>query len=208
MKSLAQLFPGGSSMFGVAKASHVLRVRAPDASGAGRYLGTLIGLCALAAAPAHAGLLRHKPSLITHETLRLDDWRLDIARNRFSGAIACRLRARNARAFYRAGAVGFRFDPAWDVAQAVYRIDGGAPRAMRDDLPDLIALGVPLDRGGMENSGGGLVWIALATLRPATTIVIAPRPDGRPVTMHIRGMVGLHDLAVTRGCASDASFVE
>lgn len=167
-----------------------------------------IALVCAGSTPAAASLLQFDPPLITHETLRLDDWQLDLARNRFSGALACRLRARNARAMYRADAVGFRFNATRDVTRAVYRIDTGAPRVAREDLPELIAHGVPMDRGGMGNANGGIVWIPLAALRSATTVTIAPRPDHRPVTWRLRGLVGLHDLAIDRGCSPEASFVE
>ena len=94
---------------------------------------------------------------VRHERTSLGEWRLDIARDRFSGAIACRLAARDHRALYRAQAVAFGVRDARDMDRAVYRIDGGPPRASRDDLPALIAARVPIDRGSMDNPQQGLV---------------------------------------------------
>ena len=161
-----------------------------------------------AAAPAWPWPFAAHPARIGVERARLGDWQLEIARNAFSGAVACRLRAADHKAVYRAGAVGFRFDPHWNVGQAVYRLDGGAPRAARDDLPDLVARGVPLDRGGMDNASGGVVWVAYARLAGANSIAIAARPDRGPVLFHFRGLVALHNIAVARGCTPDGSFVE
>lgn len=168
----------------------------------------LVAVIAALAGTAHAGVVPHLGSRITHETARIGDWQLVIARNPFSGGIACRLRARDHRAFYRAHAVGFRFSSRWNVAQAVYRLDGASPRALRDDLPELIAHDAPLDRGGMDNAGGGVVWVPFDRLRGANAIAIQPRPDRREITFHYRGLATLHDIAVERGCSPESSFVE
>jgi hypothetical protein len=171
-------------------------------------LVTALLVAVVAAFPAHADVLGPHHPRITYETTRLGDWRLDIARDPFSGGIACRLRSGDHKAFYRADAVGFRFAAKWNVAQAVYRLDGGEPRTQRDDLPELIASGTPLDRGGMDNASGGVVWVPFETLRQANMIAIAPRPDRRAVTLHFRGLIALHDIAVERGCSPESSFVE
>ena len=168
------------------------------------------GVALVAAVPGMAlawPFVPHRPN-ITTEATSLGDWRLDIARDRFSGEIACRLRARDHKAFFRAGAVGFRFRSAWNVDQAVYRLDGGAPRAFRDDLPSLIARGVPLDRGGMDNASRGIVWVPFENLASANAIAIEPRSDRRAVTFHFRGLVALHEIAVARGCSPAIRFVE
>jgi len=94
-----------------------------------RLVSTALLLCAGAAfgvaVPASAlPLLPHHPK-ITHESTHLGDWRLDIARDPFSGEVVCRLGARNHKAIYRASAVGFRFKHKWNTTDAVYRLDGG-----------------------------------------------------------------------------------
>ena len=145
---------------------------------------------------------------VRHERTTLGEWRLDIARDHFSGEIACRLAARDHHAIYRAQAVAFRFGNLKDVVNAVYRIDAGPPRASRDDLPTLLAAGVPLDRGAMDNARAGMVWVPFETLRQANAISIQPRPDRRAITVHFRGLIALHDIAVERGCSPESSFVE
>ena len=130
-----------------------------------------------------------------------------MVRNRFSGEIACRLRARDGRAEYAGHAVGFRFKTRSDVAGAVYRVDGGPPRAWRDDRAALIILGAPLDFGGMDNPSGGVVWLPLSVLADANAVMIQPRPDRGARTFHFRGLKGLHQLGLEQGCAPDIRFV-
>lgn len=150
--------------------------------------------------------LPHHPK-VTHTSTREGDWRLEVTKDSFTGEVACRLRVRNHKALYRAGAVGFRFKHKWNVDDAVYRVDGGEPHALRDDLPDLVARGVPLDRGGMENASGGIVWVPYERLSGANTIAIEPR-DRRAVTFHFRGLASLHDIALAQGCTPESRFVE
>lgn len=110
--------------------------------------------------------------------------------------------------FFRAGAVAFRFRSDWDIAQAVYRIDGGSPRTMRDDLPALVALRTPYDRGPMGNATQGIVWVPFEQVKDASSIAIQPRPNKRVRVFHLRGLTALHATAVERGCAPDSRFVE
>ena len=149
--------------------------------------------------PRHPVVARHRTTI--------GDWRLDIARNRFSNDVVCRLRARDGHALYRGGAVGFRFPSRWDVGEAVYRIDDGPPRASRDDLPALIELRTPVDTGGMDNPSRGTVWVPFRLLVDANRVTIQPRRDRRARTFHFRGLKGLYDLARERGCVPDARFV-
>ena len=154
----------------------------------------------------------HQTPRLTHSHVVVGDWRLDMVRNGFSGAVACRLHTRDGRAFYVSGAVGFRFAPGWDVGEAVYRLDGaassGGPRRTRDDLPDLIAQGVPVDRGAPGNAARGIVWVPYALAAAASQIAIEPRPDLRVHHFHYSGLRSLHDMGVARGCAPEGRFVE
>lgn len=168
----------------------------------------LTSLIALTTSPVHAGLFSPRHPRITREATRLGDWRLDIARDPFAGSIACRLRSSDHHAFYRSGAVAFRFKRKWDVDEAVYRLDGGEPRRFRDDLPDLISRGAPVDRGPLGNAEEGIVWVPYANLTMANRITIEPRRDRTPRDFHFRGLVALHDIAVARGCHPESRFIE
>lgn len=162
----------------------------------------------LGASPAWAHLIGPRHALVQRNSTTMGDWRLDIAHNRFSDELVCRLRARDGHAIYLAHAVGFRFKHGWDVANAVYRLDDGAPRQARDDLPELIVQGTPVDRGGMDNANGGIVWVPFARLAESDSIAIEARPDRAARVFHFRGLIGLHEIAVARGCTPDSRFVE
>ena len=155
--------------------------------------------------PAHAPA--RVPHGVAHEHYHQGGWRLDVARDRFSGAIACRLQAHRGRQIYRMGAVGFAVG-ARNQAEAVYRIDGGDPVAAREAVPRLIAMKVPLDRGGMDNPSDGYVWIPFDTLREGHLVAIEPRPGARPRQVRLAGLAAMHDQAVARGCTPDTVFVE
>lgn len=130
-------------------------------------------------------------------------WNLQMKRDRFSGQIACKLQAGSQRILFRSGAVGFRFPGAWDTQLAVYRIDGGALKEWRNDIPELIQTGVPFDAGGMENPTLGIVWIPYRTVEHAHSVVIRARPGRRPATFRLEGLSAAHDDAVRQGCQID-----
>lgn len=147
---------------------------------------------------------RHPP-LVKHRS-KAGDWRLDIVRNEFSGEISCRLRSKDKRMVYHAGAIGFRFKRKWDVHGAVYRLDKGEPRAWRGDLPELVRLGAAIDGGAVENASGGVVWLAFARLREVNSVTIQPRTDRKARTFHLRGLGGLYESALGQGCSPDSRF--
>jgi hypothetical protein len=169
----------------------------------------LVALLIVAAPLSSAGstsLPAYASRTVRHRT-EAGDWRLDISRNQFSQDVVCRLRSRNRRAVYSGGAVGFKFPRRWNVHEAVYRLDSGAPRAWRNDLPELLRLRTPVDTGGMDNPSSGIVWIPMRLLADANSVVIEPRLDRRPQAFHFRGLKGLYDLAVEAGCVPDSRFV-
>lgn len=151
--------------------------------------------------------LRHHENIVLTKT-RFDGWALEIARNPFSERQTCNLRATNNRAFYANGAAAFRFRPRWNVREAVYRLDGAAPRHNRNDVSPLLALKVPIDRGGMDNASGGLVWIPYDRLVAANQVTIQPQPGRKLTDFQFRGLRSLHDIAIARGCVPERRFVE
>jgi len=144
---------------------------------------------------------------ITVSFIALGDWQLRIERNRFSGNIACRLRSRDHHGVYAGRAIGFRLGKHMDTTLATYRLDGGPAHEWRDQLPELIRLGTPIDGPGLDDPTGGFVWLPLSILRDVSRIAIQGRPDRRPEAFHLRGFAGLHDTARTRGCSTDQQFV-
>ena len=155
-----------------------------------------------------AALFAHVITQVTHKRVRQGDWRLEIAWDRFSGGVACQLHSFDDGEIYRAVAVGFRFSSGWDVARAVYRLDGGAARTARDDLPRLIEFCVPIDRSTLDHAANGIGWISFELLANADNIAIEPRPGKRVRQFHIRGLGALHDTAMANGCVPEGRFVE
>lgn len=162
----------------------------------------------LAADAAAATRKTAKPKIVTRETFQRGDWHLDIATDTFSGDITCRLHARKKKAVYRMEAVGFRFSKNRDVSSAAYHIGDGPLRRARDDWPDLIARGVPIDRGPPGNASQGIVWVPYAALKQAKAITIQPGLGQRPRAVQITGLTELRDTASARGCMSESSFAE
>jgi len=158
--------------------------------------------------PLEAKTLISRYSVLSYETFRVGTWQLSISSNKFSRGLACRLHAKDHNAIYLNSAVGFRFPSNLDVVEAVYRIDRDPPRRFRDDLPDLIAQSVPVDRGPIGSASQGIVWIPYAAVVEAKAITIQPRPDKRPRVRHFDGLVKLHSLAIAHGCVPESSFVE
>ena len=161
----------------------------------------------IAVGPAVAlPFMHHRPPIVRHK-VKVGDWQLDVARNGFSGDVACRLSSRNNHATYQADAIGFRFSRSWDVHDAVYRFDGGAPQQWRDDLPELVRIGAPIDAAGIENASGGIVWIPWSRMHDVNSIAIQARGDRKARVFHLRGLRGLLEVAVMRGCSPDSRFV-
>lgn len=151
--------------------------------------------------------LLHDAEIVQAKT-QIGDWILETARDPFSESQTCRLRAADHRAFYANGAVAFRLHARRDQRGAVYRLDDAAPRYVRDDLPQLLALQVPIDRGGMDNASKGLVWIPYDRLVEADKITIKLQHSNKLWEFRFRGLQLLYDIAQARGCTPDSRFVE
>ena len=183
----------------------------------GRTLGTcwntlttvlsLMLVCAAGATTAPARIMIIPPSTVAHQSTHQGDWRLVIARDKFSGERACLLQSRDGRALYRSGGVGFQIRFAKNVVDAVYRIDGGDLHTSRDDLLRLIALHTPIDRGSMADPSDGVVWVPYDQLTQAHSIAIEPRRGDNVRVFRLRGLAALYDSAVAQGCAPESRFV-
>ncbi|WP_428334192.1 hypothetical protein [Novosphingobium sp.] len=161
-----------------------------------------------AATTAMARIMIIPPSTVSRQSAAQGDWHLTVARDKFSGELACLLKSRDGRAIYRSGGVGFQFHFVKSVTDAVYRVDRGEARATRDDLPRLIKLNTPIDHGSMPDPTNGVVWVPYDQIAQARAIAIEPQ-RGDPVRVfRLRGLAALHDLATARGCAPESRFVE
>jgi hypothetical protein len=141
------------------------------------------------------------------QSIDVGQWRLVIRRDTFSGGQSCRLYARDHRAFYQAGAVALRFPRRWDVSEAAYRVDGGWPRSARDDLPDLVRMGVPFDTGSVQHPSGGLLWIPIQRVTGAAGVWAEPATNRSLRYYTLAGLAPLRVIGLARGCPADFAFV-
>jgi hypothetical protein len=143
----------------------------------------------------------HGPSK-AHRTVsvqKIGGWKLTVRRDTFVGAAACRLT--RGRAAYEQGAVTISLPPATDTAAAVYRIDGGAPRAAAADQMAIASLGLPVWRDDLDNPSGGLVRIPAARLTGAGLVQIETRLGGRVWRVPVANLGAALAAAKTAGCA-------
>lgn len=164
-----------------------------------------VALCGSAA--GHAPPARNAARVDRHR-VEAGDWQLLTARDHFSGEATCWLRASNDEAFVVGGAVAFAFPKSWNTHAAIYRIGGDATRQWRDDLPELLRLGTPMDRGSVENPAQGLVWLPLRRLDEVTSVEIAPQPGRPPRRFNFRGLKGLYQTALSQGCTPASRLVK
>lgn len=135
---------------------------------------------------------------------RSGDWRLIVRRDPFAETASCRISNRRARVVWRRGALGFRFKRSLDVSDAVYRLDGGVPRAWRDDLPELVRLRVEIDGRDLRAPTDGIVWIPLGALRGVATVQVQPRRGARARAFDVRGFDDASARAERAGCPTGA----
>ncbi|MDT0507341.1 hypothetical protein [Novosphingobium sp. MMS21-SN21R] len=127
-------------------------------------------------------------------------WELLVTTDRFAATKNCRLRARNGEAFVDGAAIAFVFPKGWNTQGAIYRTGGDAPRRWREDLPEILRIGAPMDRGSVENPAQGLVWIPLRRLDGVNAIEIQPQPGKAARIFRFHGMKGLYQSALSQGC--------
>ena len=137
---------------------------------------------------------------LSHEVFGQGAWRLRIEQDLFSAGVACELVTRDRRAVYYAWSVGLRLPRNPNASGAVYRIDGAWPQASRADLPELIRLGAPFDRGTIENPTGGTLWVPYRKLVLANIVMVEASPS-LPLTYYrLSGLSELLDYGTRRGC--------
>lgn len=153
-----------------------------------------------------SNLLEPYHSAVTRR-FALDNWELRIQRNRFSGEVGCRLSARDHHGAYAGSAVAFYLGKHIDTTLATYRLDGGPALRWRDQMPELVRLGTPMDGPGLEDPTGGFVWLPLSTLQGVNRVVVQATPDRRPKAFLLRGFVQLLNFARSQGCPADQNYV-
>lgn len=127
-------------------------------------------------------------------------WSLSIVKDKFSGAVSCRLRSRGGKVIVRENAVGFRFKRHADVMHAAFRVDDRGVQSWRDVLPELARLRVPIDGRDMTAPTDGVVWLPVSMLEGAAIVRIQARPNTAPRTFSLAGFEEMRSRARALGC--------
>ena len=122
-------------------------------------------------------------------------WRLQARTDHFSAGTVCRLT--KGQLSYQRRAVVIQLPRNVDTSAAVYRIDGGPPRA-------LARRGFALHRDDLTNPSGGLVRVPIDRLQQAGSVSVEARAMGRPVKFRLDGLTMALDAARAAGCTEDS----
>lgn len=131
---------------------------------------------------------------------RVGAWRVDGGVDRFAGTRGCAISA--AGVSLQGDVLVFRVAARGDTRQALYRIDGGSPRAVADTFETLQARGFFPQRGWIVDPEGGEVALPAGVASGATTITIRPRSGQSPRRFKVAKLGEAIALARTAGCAT------
>ncbi len=151
---------------------------------------------------ALASWLMWSPPQVQTTVSHVGGWTLRMERNSFSGASACSLT--NHKAAYRHGVLVLQLGEAVDSADAVYRIDEGAPISTRDDELSLALQGIAVHADSLLTASGGLVRIPGVRLLGARSVRVQANSRRAPVAFAIAGLGEALDRAKAAGCAPEA----
>jgi hypothetical protein len=134
-------------------------------------------------------------------------WRLNIARDTFSGAISCHLANDTNTIVYAAGALGFEIGHHTNALTSWVKTDDQPAVRWTDYLPELTRLGVPFDGARLDNPTDSIIWVPALALNDQSRIAIQPRTGKRPRVYFLQGFSVLRDSARALGCAPEGRFV-
>jgi hypothetical protein len=126
-------------------------------------------------------------------------WVLSVHKHVFSGTTQCKLQ--KGRASYGRDAVVFDLGRRVDTADAIYRIDDGAPMRSRDDQMIIAERGFSLTSDSLDNPSAGLVRIPVERLQSAQVVRIEAQDNDHPMTFRISGLSAA--LVQSRGAGCD-----
>jgi hypothetical protein len=140
-------------------------------------------------------------------TYGLGDWSLRIVTKTFSGDVRCRLATNNGRIVYVANALGIRFSKHAPVTDAWVKIDDGAAQRWRDMLPALATQRTPIDGRDMDSPTDGIVWLPIAVVEEADTVLIQLREDKHAEVFSLARFSELREAGRRLGCDPETRFI-
>jgi hypothetical protein len=129
---------------------------------------------------------------------RVDGWRLDIHRDRFTGSEVCTLRRPNIT--YGHGVLTFRFGHDIDTANALFRIDNGPVQSAGRVAVEAAGLGARFNGPNMTNPSNGEVHIPAADLNGGLRVSIEPNKRSSHRTFDVTGLSHAIETAKSRAC--------
>lgn len=151
----------------------------------------------------------HHDRQIVAERYVIPEWHIDVARDKFTHAVQCRLyqgtRKKPLIAYYH-DALVFRFARKLNTTQAAFQVDSGEVQSWTAVYPDLIGTGARVPARSMDNPTDGLVMLPLSALQQAQTVTIRPTPKRRPQRFAIGGFSDALRAGVAQGCAPETGF--
>ncbi|HEY2660105.1 MAG TPA: hypothetical protein VGI79_10310 [Caulobacteraceae bacterium] len=152
--------------------------------------------------PQHTQSAHAQPAM---QRAQVEGWTYEVRTDAFTGGKTCKLYARDpksrVRMTYVSGAVAFQFAHSLDTRSAVYRVDGGAARASRDDVTALAVKHVVTPDPLLNQSAQGLVFIPDDILLGAHEVSIRPSPYVSPKTVGLGGLQQAVAAVQAQGCA-------
>jgi hypothetical protein len=130
-------------------------------------------------------------------------WLLTVDTDTFNHAKTCQLET---QAWGRPGvtvgrqALAFHFDPRIDTYDAWYAINGGPPKAWRDQGAKLIHVGAMATAEKLDNATGGAVVVPMDDLVGAHSVAVRPTLKHRPYVFDLTTLWPVLASAEALGC--------
>jgi len=154
------------------------------------------------------GLLHPAAPVTTTKTYGVGEWVLVVKTDSFRQTSRCTISNHHGRdpdVTIADGMVSFHLGGGTDVSDAWYRLDGGPPRAVRDDYAALIAQGAFAEAERLDNPSGGVVRLPLASLGRAGTAAFQVTRASQLKQFKLGNMRPVSDAAERSGCSKGTS---
>ena len=125
-------------------------------------------------------------------------WTVKLMRDRFTGAVSCSMN--KGRVEFRRDVLVFHGDSRADTDDAVFRIDGGPARSVREATYDDQRHGYFRDAGPLENPSAGQVALPSFYVTGASWVYIRANPRRSPERFDVRRFPDALTLARAMKC--------
>jgi hypothetical protein len=142
------------------------------------------------------------PPQVTHRLYGLAGWRISVNHDTFTGAVSCSLTAKQVH--FKSDTLIFHIGPGVEATHAVFRLDGGAPRAVSTVFREDEAHGFFPQRGWIDNPAGGDVALPANQLKGVKRLWIRASTSYVPQYFNISRFDDALAGAKAAGCPDNA----